>query len=145
MPELTPGASALPSERKPKWRERFEFFEQYGAPSSAEFSAAFRILPGRKKRLISASWLGFFFGPLYWLALGMWRRAVTWLAIALAVGVLEAVFEVATNIDIPHGIDFGINMGFAVAASLCTNYPFYLKTVKGDNGWNPFAGLRKRG
>ncbi|RQH05833.1 DUF2628 domain-containing protein [Paraburkholderia dinghuensis] len=134
--------SALPSNLKPKWRERFEFFEQYGEPSSPEFKAAYKNLPTGKRLLIGINWVGFFFGPLYLLVLGMWRRTLTWFAIISASVIVEGVFAIATGIDIPDAFDVGISCGLAMLVAITTNYSYYLKTMKGDNGWNPFSGMR---
>jgi hypothetical protein len=130
-------------ELKPKWRERFDFYDAYGAPSSPQFRTAYKALTGRQRRLINFNFFGFFFGPLYFIVLGMWKRGLTLLGIALAVSLLEGVFVIATGIDIPRPVDFGIDMGFAALSALTVNYSYYLNRVKGNNGWNPFEGLRK--
>jgi hypothetical protein len=135
-------SSTFVSDLKPKWRERFEFFEQFGAPSSPEFRAAYKELPRNKKQLINLNWFGFFFGPFYWLVLGMWRRALTWIGLAVAIGVAEDLFTVMTGIDFPRALDLGISVAFAIAMAMTTNYQYYLKRIKGDNGWNPFKGIR---
>jgi len=127
---------------KPKWRERFEFFETYGALSSPEARAAYKALPFKKKLLINNSWLGFFFGPIYFAVLGMWRRALTLLGVVLLIAVVEVFFEVVTGIEVPNAIDRGINTGCAMLFAVTVNYCYYLKEVKGKNGWNPFEGMR---
>jgi hypothetical protein len=127
---------------KPKWRERFDFFDAYGAPSSPEFRAAFKALPRGKKRLINFSFLGFFFGPFYFFALGLWKKGLTLLAVALAITIVEAIFSSVTQIDIPRAVDTGINIGLAFLFAMCVNYSYYLKEVKRSQGWNPFEGIR---
>jgi len=140
---------------KPKWRERFEFFEASGAPGSPEARAAFKALPVDKKCLISISWLGFFFGPLYFtLVLGMWKRTATLIGIILVafplvIILLVLVFEVfwmATGSQVSHAVQQlivqALNIGVAMLFALTANYSYYLKEVKDDNGWNPFKGLR---
>lgn len=127
---------------EPKWRERFDFFETYGAPSSPEARAAFKALPNKKKRLLNMNWLGFFFGPVYFLVLGMWKRALTLLGVALLSVAIEFLFETLTGIQVPHAIDMGINMAFAMLFAVTANYSYYLKRVKGDDGWNPFEGMQ---
>jgi hypothetical protein len=129
---------------KPKWRERFEFFQTNGPLTSPEAREAFKALPRGKKRLINMSWLGFFFGPFYFLCLGMWRRAITLWGVFLASIVIEIAFEAISGIEIPRAIDFGINAGFGVLYAMSVNYSYYLKEIKGDNGWHPFKGLRWR-
>ena len=130
------------AELKPKWRERFEFFETHGAIQTPEARAAFKALPYKKKLLINISWLGLFFGPIYFLILGMWKRALTMIGIALLITVIQVVFEVATGIEIPSAGNRGIDMAFAMLFAMTANYSYYLKQVKGDNDWNPFKGVR---
>jgi Protein of unknown function (DUF2628) len=139
---LSTSDSSKVADIKPKWRERFDFFDAYGAPSSPAFRAAFKTLPRNKKRLVNFSFLGFFFGPFYFFALGLWKKALTLLAIALATTVLEAIFSIVTQIDIPRAVDTGISIGFGYLFGLCVNYAYYLKEVKGSQGWNPFEGMR---
>lgn len=134
--------SRIPDDLKPKWRERFEFFEQYGAPSSPAARAAFKTLPSQKRRLINASWLGFFFGAFYFFALGMWKRGLTWVGIAIGITVLEGVFEYVTGVSIPRPVDFGITVGVAMTTAMTVNYSWYRHRCLGDKGWNPFKGLR---
>lgn len=131
-------------ETKPKWRERFEFFETNGPLTSPEAREAFKALPRGKKRLINMSWLGLFFGPFYFLRLGMWRRSITLWGILLASIVVETTFEAITGIDVPAGVDLGINCGLGMLYAMSVNYAYYLKEIKGDNGWHPFKGLRWR-
>ncbi|WP_205980499.1 MULTISPECIES: DUF2628 domain-containing protein [unclassified Paraburkholderia] len=131
-------------ETKPKWRERFAFFETHGPLTSPAAREVFKTLPRGKKRLINMSYLGFFFGPFYFICLGMWRRALTLWGIMLATIVIEILFEATTGIDVPNAVDIGINCGLGALYALCVNYSYYLKQIKGDNGWNPFQGLRWR-
>ncbi len=131
-------------ETRPKWRERFAFFEANGPLTSPKAREAFKALPRGKQRLINMNWLGFFFGPFYFLRLGMWRRAVTLWGIMLASIVIEMLFEATTGIDIPSYVDWGINGGLGVLYAMSVNYSYYLKEIKGDNGWHPFKGLRWR-
>jgi len=85
-----------------EWRERFEFFRKYGAPNSPEFHAAYKAFSRGEKRLINkkvyqsyGNSYGHFLGPVYFLVLGMWRRALTLtsigIGIAFVVGVILGV------------------------------------------------------
>ena len=131
-------------ELKPKWRECFDFYDAHGAPNSPEFRAAFKELSGRQKRRININLFGFFFGALYFFVLGMWKRGLTLLAIVVGVTVLEIVVTMVTGVDIPRAVDFGINIGLAMLSAMTVNYSYYLKQMKGNNGWNPFEGMRMR-
>jgi hypothetical protein len=129
-------------EIKLKWRERFEFFDAYGAPSSPEARVAFKALQRNKKRLVNFNFLDLFFGPFYFFALGLWKKALTLIAIIIATAVIELIFSAVTQIDIPRGVDTGVSLGFGYLFAMSVNYSYYLKEVKGSHGWNPFEGMR---
>ncbi len=59
---------------KPKWQERFAFFDQHGSPSSAAYKAALKAAPFGKRLLIGMNFIAFFFGPIYLFVLGLWKR-----------------------------------------------------------------------
>lgn len=131
-------STVFPDDLKPKWRERFEFFEKYSRSSSPEARAALKASPSGKKRLINLSWLGFFFGPFYFFSLGMWKRGFTLFTIQIVFATAEYLFEFWTGINIPLGLDFGFNTAFAIMSAMTVNYSYYLYRMHGDNGWNPF-------
>ncbi|KIY39106.1 membrane protein [Pseudomonas sp. 10-1B] len=140
--EGIPQTQSNPGNLKPKWQERFAFFDQYGAPTSESYKAAFRALPFRKKLLINNNFIAFFFGPIYWFVLGLWKKNLVMLAIIIGIGLLEGIFEAATGTEIPRPVDNGISMAFAFLYSFLTNRAYYLKQTKGQQGWNPFEGQR---
>ncbi|HYQ51675.1 MAG TPA: DUF2628 domain-containing protein [Pseudomonas sp.] len=140
--ESTPQSHARTTQLKPKWQERFAFFDQHGGPAAAAYKAAFRALPFGKKLLINFNLIAFFFGPIYWFVLGLWKKNLVMLGIIVAVGVLESVYEAATGNVVPRALDNGISMAFAFVYANLTNYAYYLKQAKGKQGWNPFEGHR---
>ncbi len=133
---ITPSLESM--NLSPKWRERFMFFEQNGAPSAPSFQTAYKALPYKKKLLININFYAVFFGPIYFLILGMWKKALTILGLAVLAGVLGGVIEAFIKIDTTRGL--GIAIG--IMAGMTANYSYYCKTVKGENGWNIFKGLR---
>ncbi|MEW4950644.1 DUF2628 domain-containing protein [Pseudomonas asiatica] len=140
--EGIPQTQSTPDNLKPKWRERFAFFDQYGAPTSEPYKAAFRALPFGKKLLINNNFIAFFFGPIYWFVLGLWKKNLVMLALMIAIGVLLSYYEIATGSEIPRPLDNGISMAFAFLYSFLTNRAYYLKQTKGQQSWNPFEGQR---
>ncbi|NHX22235.1 DUF2628 domain-containing protein, partial [Escherichia coli] len=68
-----------------KWQERFSFFDQYGSPKTSEYKAAYKALPFGKRILIGMNIWAFFFGFIYFLILGLWRKALTLFAINIAI------------------------------------------------------------
>ncbi|WP_312936682.1 DUF2628 domain-containing protein [Pseudomonas sp.] len=125
-----------------KWQERFAFFERYGGPQSPHYQAAFKALPGKKRRLIAMNVIAFFFGLIYLFVLGMWRKNLSLIGIGLAIGLVLGLIEVAFDLTLPRGVDFGINGGIAAMYGMSTNYGYYLTRVKGSKSWNPFEGMR---
>ena len=126
----------------PKWRERFAFFEQHGGPNSPGYQAAFKALPKRKRILININFIAMFFGVIYFLVLGLWKKNLTLLAIIVGVTIgVELVFS-AMGQEVPMWFDNGLNVAFALMYGLIANYAYYLKKVKGSQSWNPFEGIR---
>jgi len=140
--ESTPQTEVRSSNLKPKWQERFAFFDQHGGPRTETFKAAFRALPFRKKLLINCNVIAFFFGPIYWFVLGMWKKNLVMLGIIMSIGLLEGVYEAATGNMVPRAVDQGLSTAFAFLYAVLTNYAYYLKQNKGNQGWNPFEGQR---
>ncbi|MBK3786685.1 DUF2628 domain-containing protein [Paraburkholderia aspalathi] len=110
---------------------------------SQEFLTAIGALPFRQKMLLGLNWFAFFFGPFYFLALKLWKPGLSLLALVVVIGVLEAVFEMMSGVDIPRGVDYGVNGAIAYVIGRCANYCYYLKEVKGRHDWNPFEAFRK--
>jgi hypothetical protein len=127
----------------PKWQERFAFFDQHGAPKSPEFKSAFKQLPARKRILINLNFIAFFFGPIYLFVLGLWKKNLAIIAIIIAISfVLTLIFTLLGYDEGPKAVNTGLNVVFALMYGLSANYAYYLKQVKGSQGWNPFEGLR---
>lgn len=126
-----------------KWQERFNFFETYGAPNDPRFKPALKALPGFKNKVrINFNVIAFFFGPIYLFVLGLWKKNLAIFATIFAIyAVLIVVFAVL-GMEFPTPLQNGLNTGFSFAYAIMTNYAYYLKEVKGEQGWNPFKGMR---
>lgn len=118
----------------PKWQFRFNFFNQHGAPNTPTYKAALKTLPFGEKLKVNANFFAFFFSWIYFLILGMWRKALTILGLSIVVMVLAAFM--------PKVVGNGIAIGWSLLIALTANYSYYLEKVKGDTGWNPFKGMR---
>ncbi|MBB3226195.1 hypothetical protein FHW69_000785 [Luteibacter sp. Sphag1AF] len=119
-----------------KWKKRFAFFDQYGAPNAPAYKDELKKLPFGEKILINANVWSFFFGPLAIAIMGPWRKALSLLGIIIAVSIVLAV------VGAPPAASRGLGVGFNFLCAICTNYAVYLKKVKGQDGWNPFEGMR---
>lgn len=130
------------SQYKPKWQERFAFFDAHGAPNAPGYKPALKQLPYGKKVLVNFNIIAFFFGPIYLFVLGLWKKNLTVIGIIIAVSiVIDILFGLAGR-EVPRPVDVGLNVGFNVLYGLITNYAYYLKERKGEQGWNPFKGMR---
>ena len=132
MGQEYPAATTL----SPIWQERFDFFRRYGSPgsSSKETRQALRALGFWKHSRISQNSLAFLFGPIYFAIKGMWRQALTFLAIW--VGIATALALVGAS----YGVFRAAGFGMAFLYSITANYA-YFRHVNGERSWNPFAGL----
>lgn len=118
-----------------KWQERFAFFDQNGSPKSPEYKSAYKGLTFGKRILIGMNIWAFFFGFIYFLILGLWRKALVLLAINITVIIIASLFPI--NQGVANVIGIAINVLWAITA----NYAYYLKETKNDQGWNPFEGI----
>ena len=66
------------------WKERFRVIERAGGP---KLPLAKRLKPSERRKVVF-SYLGFFFGPFYFLAKGLWRQALSYTCIAIAAIIL---------------------------------------------------------
>ena len=88
----------------------------------------FRDLPLGERLGLNFNFLGFFFGPIYYLIKGLWRQAVVYLICSVAVAVL---FEVVGLGKFARGVGYGFAMLYAMRA----NVSYYRKVVLGETPW----------
>ncbi|MDO7908938.1 DUF2628 domain-containing protein [Pseudomonas sp. 22-AL-CL-001] len=130
------------SQYKPKWQERFAFFDAHGAPNAKTYRPALKALPFKKKACINMNFIAFFFGPIYLFVLGLWKKN---LALLGAIFVFELLVDIAFSLagmETPRAIGNGIGIAGSIAYGLTTNYAYYLKECKGEQSWYPFTGMR---
>jgi len=127
-----------------KWQERFAFLEANGAPGTPTYKAAFKALPFMQRIKIGSNLLAFFFGPIYFFILGLWRKALVGIAMFVAAIIISAILFAIMGPD-SRGADL-ISRLLGLAVTLIytstANYAYYLKEVKGQDSWNFFEGLR---
>ncbi|MBA1190825.1 DUF2628 domain-containing protein [Pseudomonas entomophila] len=130
------------SQHKPKWQERFAFFDAHGAPSSPEYKAALKQQPFKKKLLINMNFIALFFGPIYLFVLGLWKKNLALLGIIIGAGLVIDVLFALLGMETPRAINTGFGVATNLLYGLSANYAYYLKERKGEQGWNPFKGMR---
>ncbi len=108
------------------WKEKFALIEKAGGvklPKAGELEFWERL------KVTFNIW-GFLFAPFYYLAKGMWKKAIVLTALSIViVVVLDAIFGGIGIVDLMT--NFVAPAIFAARA----NIDFYKKSVLGDNNW----------
>ncbi|WP_378609125.1 DUF2628 domain-containing protein [Nocardia lasii] len=127
---------------KPRWRQRFEFFDAHGAPAGRPFQQALRQKSFKERAFWNWNVLAFIFGPFYFLTLGMWRKALTLLALSATVVTLLAMVDFAIRFgNIPEFIWRAVPFALAGLYGASADYAYYLHTTRNPQSWNPFEGI----
>jgi hypothetical protein len=121
-------ASGTEAELSALWRIRFDLIEKAGGPTRPKFK---QLSLGERFRLAFNLW-ALLFGPFYYLAKGMWRKAIVAAFIGLPLMIL-------INVAAPDGeldpLKMCVNTLINVWFTLHANINYYKKMVLGDNGW----------
>ncbi|CAJ1497551.1 DUF2628 domain-containing protein [[Mycobacterium] burgundiense] len=121
------------------WQQRFAFYRQYGPIGSTQAAKdAYRTLPLGTKLCLGFNIWAFLFVPFYFLAKGMWRKALTLLGVSVALGVMSVL------LGLPDSWDRALAAGYAGAIATVANWAYYLHVVEGSQSWNPLEGLRRK-
>lgn len=123
----------------PMWQKRFAFFRRFGLPrSSPQARDAYRALGLSQRMDVSANVLAFVFGPLYFMAKGMWRKGLALLVVEFTVLMVLGILGVS-EIWLR-----AIGVGFSVIATTTANYAYFLQVTQASTSWNPFEGFGHR-
>nr|MBF0681388.1 DUF2628 domain-containing protein [Pseudomonas sp.] len=111
------------------WKRRFRAIAKAGGPKLP----LFKSLPRAERRLaMGFNILAFLFGPLYYVAKGMWRRAISYMVLAVAaVLLIDLLLEAMGFGEFTRFLSYGIAAVFAMRANL----DYYKCQVLGDRGW----------
>ena len=127
-----------------KWQERFAFLDANGAPNTPTFKQAFKALPFMQRVRISRAicWRSSSVRSIS--SLSACGAALVGLAVTVAVIVLDVVMFAIMGADSKAAdiISRALGLGIGLSYCLTANYAYYLKEVKGKDGWNFFEGLR---
>ena len=111
------------------WKEKFKAIKRAGGPNLPDLK---KLTHEERKAIPMFSVLGFFFGPFYYLAKGMWKKALTLFVLTvIGIVVLDMVMELVGLAAFTSGTGFGAAAVYAVLA----NKDYYRKMVLGQNGW----------
>jgi len=111
------------------WKKRFHWIRKAGGPGLPLLNS----LPKEERRGGSPfNILAFLFGGFYYLAKGMWRKAISLMVVMIVVlSVVDLVLELIGFGLLGNVLNFGAAAVFAVRA----NIDYYKKMVLNDNGW----------
>ena len=124
----------------PIWQTRFAFFDRYGLPNATpQGRDAYRTMAFLPRLRLNSNILAFLFGPLYFLAKGMWRKGLTLLVAGFAA--ITALGALGVSPGLVQALGFAVS----AAAMLTANYAYYLQIRRGSTSWNPFEGFGRRG
>ncbi len=106
------------------WKRRFRIIELAGGADLPKL----RDLPSGDRVAVRFNFLAFFLGPFYYLAKGLWRQAVLYTLLAVAVGVLLELVGLGRAAK-------AIGYGVAAIYGIRANTSYYRKAVFGDAPW----------
>jgi hypothetical protein len=111
------------------WKRRFIAIARAGGPSLPDMKT---MDPADRKALAMFNFLGFLFGPFYYLAKGMWKKALAMGAAAFTATILFQLAMAMMGMEV-----LARASGFAVAAlfAVRANIDYYKMMVQDDHGW----------
>ena len=124
---------------KPKWQARFDYFDKEEKMSKQEKKDDYK----KASFSIKFNFLGLFFGPIYFLILGLWRKALVLVVLHLLLLAITGI--VLNTLDTFPGTDStiinSVSYGFGAIYAAIANKAYYLHVRKTSRSWNPFEGL----
>lgn len=139
---ISTGIKMEQKQYSPKWQKRFAFFDKYGSPSTPEFKAALKAESFGGRILINMNIFAFFFGIIYFLILGLWKKGLVLLGVSIGIGIIVGTIDMLLGDIFPNGVYTGLSVGISALWAMIANYAYYLKETKGLDSWNPFEGIR---
>lgn len=111
-----------------RWKTRFRLLEKAGGPSLHNLKA----LSLSERFMISMNLWGVLFGPLYYVAKGMWKKAVVFTGVGLLV-----IAAIAWALSLAGAVYLADSLGYGLAAvfGARANIDYYKKMVLGQDGW----------
>lgn len=109
-----------------KWQLKFTLMDQAGGP---KFPQIKKLSLGERMKVVFSIG-GFLFGPFYYLAKGMWKKAISLTAVVFVM--ILVLDQILTAFDLPGVITNLI--GPAIFATRA-NVDYYKKIILGENGW----------
>ena len=145
--KFPPHIAELPYNNKIK--RAFSFFEACRVtqplglfPSlSKEIRAAFKGLDFKERYAFNKLgtinvWWAFFFGPFYYLAVGMWKKGLALLVGLVLFGIIfGSIYHGIIGAPQSRAVDMGLGVGISWGVSIMATYDLYRFKVKKENFW----------
>ena len=112
------------------WQARFALIEKAGGPKLPKLKA---LSPGERFRVVMSFW-AFFFGPFFYLAKGMWRKAITLSVLGYGI-VFVAIFVLVLSGYEDEALFRGLGFGVSALFGIRAIPDYYRKMVLADNRW----------
>jgi len=127
-----------------RWAERFEFFDAHGVPGSPSYKEAFKKLTFMQRIKIGSNLPAFFFGPIYFLVIGLRRTAIATFGFACALIIVAVMADLLIpNARVADMIGRMAGLLVALVCAQVANYAYYRKEAKREEErWNFFKLIR---
>jgi len=112
----------------PTWKTRFRLIQEAGGPAMP----GARSLSFGDRTRVMFNILAFLFGPLYYLAKGLWRKAIVFFVGGV---ILLTALSLLLEFVGLSGADRALGTSFAVLFAIRANIDYYKRIVLNDNGW----------
>jgi hypothetical protein len=113
----------------PDWLRRFALIEKAGGVKLPKF----RELSFSEAWKIEMNILAFLFGPFYFFAKGMPKRAFSVILITISLSLLYSMVE--DYFGFPESLGHGLSLAFSFGWSFFANLGYYKKIKLNNNGW----------
>jgi Protein of unknown function (DUF2628) len=110
------------------WKNRFRLIETAGGPRLTHI----KDMPFGDRMRVMFNILAFLFGPFYYLAKGLWRKAITFFVLGVVVLTALSLALGAAGVD---GASRAFGYGLAAVFATRANIDYYKRMVLNDNGW----------
>jgi hypothetical protein len=111
-----------------RWLEVFALIERAGGAKLPELKSMSRS----DRFKIKMNWAAFFFGPVYFLAMGLWRQVVSYLTLMVlyynTVGILMVDVVGVTELPFPF-------LSYSLVWGMLANRNYYKLQVLGEKNW----------
>ena len=120
----------LPTDLPEVWKKRFALIERAGGTKLPRI----KDLSFRERTTCTFNLLAGIFGPMYYIAKGMWKKGLAYWGMGIAgILILETMVTLAGFGHLLDGVHY--TGAWVAMFAMLANRDYYKKVVLGDNGW----------